>query len=66
MRVTIDRFEGDYAIVVLDDMTKVNLHRILVPKAAKEGDLLQIKVDQKATKEQQQQVAELMEDVWGE
>ena len=66
MHVTIDRFEGDYAVVVLADLTKVNLPRLLVPKSAREGDFLEIRIDQQATKAEQQKVAELMEDVWGD
>ena len=37
---TIDRFEGDFAIVETDKMTFCNLARNLLPPEAKEGDIL--------------------------
>lgn len=41
MRVIIDRFEGNFAVVELEDGTMVNMPKILVPNA-NEGDTVTI------------------------
>lgn len=38
----IDRFEGEYAVVILDDETVIDLKRNEIPEEAKEGDVLNI------------------------
>ena len=45
MKVTIDRFEGKYAVVELENLTMINMERVLLPKTAKEGDLVIITVE---------------------
>ena len=42
MRGTIDRFEGDFAVVELEDGTIKNFTRAQLPIEAKEGDILRI------------------------
>lgn len=42
MRIILDRFEGDYAVVELAANRFCNLPRALVPAEAKEGDILEI------------------------
>lgn len=41
MRVIIDRFEGNFAVVELEDGTTVNMPKILIPDA-NEGDTVTI------------------------
>lgn len=41
MRVIIDRFEGDFAVVETEDGITVNMPKILLPDA-KEGDTVRI------------------------
>lgn len=50
MKIIIDRFEGDFAVVELDDKTFVNMPIDLVPEDADEGDILHIYVDHEETK----------------
>jgi hypothetical protein len=38
MRITIDRFEGDFAVIELPDKSTLNVPRVLFPDAA-EGDV---------------------------
>lgn len=64
MKVTIDRFEGDFAVVELADMTFVNMPIQLVPEGAKEGDILSIEVDKKKTNERKKRIEKLMDDLW--
>lgn len=63
MQVTIDRFEGDFAVVELSDKTMVNMPKALVP-GAKEGDVIDININVEATKGKQQKIQKLMNDVW--
>lgn len=63
MKVIIDRFEGEFAVVELPDRTMANILRVLVPDA-KEGDVVSIAVDAAATEERKKQVKGLMDDVW--
>jgi hypothetical protein len=41
MKIVIDRFEGDYAIVEIAG-TRVDVPRALIPADCKEGDALQL------------------------
>jgi hypothetical protein len=64
MKVILDRFEGDYAIVELPDRTMVNMPKILLPKEAKEGDVVEIRILTEETKEINEQVNKLAKDLW--
>ncbi len=64
MKVIVDRFEGDFAVVELPDRTPVNMPRVLLPEETKEGDVIDITVNLAATKERREIVRKLMEDVW--
>lgn len=63
MKVIIDRFEGDYAIVEIDINNFVNIPRILVP-FAKEGDVINIEVDKKETEERKKHIQSLFDSVF--
>ena len=41
----IDRFEGDFAIVELEDKTFSNIPRIAIPLEAKEGSVIDVTID---------------------
>ncbi len=64
MKVIIDRFEGDYAVVELPDMSTVDMPIQLVPEGAKEGDVLIIEIDIEETKKREEQIKKLMDDLW--
>jgi hypothetical protein len=63
----IDRFEGEYAIVVLDDGKTINLHKSKIPLEAKEGDVLQlgeiIYIDVEETKKRKKENEKYL-DLW--
>ncbi len=63
MKIIIDRFEGEYAVVEMEDKTMVNIPRILL-KGAKEGDVVSIEVDKEGTVEREKRIKKLMDDVW--
>lgn len=45
MVVTIDRFEGEYAVCELEDMSFANLPKAFLPEGAAEGSKLSINLD---------------------
>ncbi|MGI6668081.1 MAG: DUF3006 domain-containing protein [Acetivibrionales bacterium] len=63
MKVTIDRFEGEYAVVELPDRTMVNMPKVLVP-GAREGDIISISINADETAKRGESIKKLMDDVW--
>lgn len=51
MKIIIDRFEGNMAIVELPNGKTIDCPRELLPSNAKEGSIINILVDEKATNE---------------
>lgn len=64
MKYTIDRFEGNFAVVELEDKKFVNVPREAVPAEAKEGDIILTVVDNKGTAEQKHKIEEMMKTMW--
>lgn len=64
MKVIIDRFEGDYAVVELEDKTICNMPIKLLPKEAKEGSVLKIEVDIESTEDRREKIKKLMDELW--
>ncbi len=62
MKVIIDRFEGEYAIVEAEGK-RVQLARALVPEA-KEGDVVRIEIDATETLQRKQGIKELMDQLF--
>ncbi|CDI48156.1 DUF3006 domain-containing protein [Clostridium tetani] len=64
----IDRFEEEYAVVELEDGSMLNLPKLEVPKEAKEGDVLLIKldvsIDYNKTEKLKKEIEELTKDLW--
>lgn len=60
MKVIIDRFEGDYAVVEIDVGKFVNIPKILIPDA-KEGNVIKIDIDKKETLKRQKNIKKLMD-----
>lgn len=63
MKVIIDRFEGDYAVVELEIGKCINVPKILFPEA-KEGDIIEILIDKKETLKRKKYMSELMNDMF--
>lgn len=63
MKVIVDRFEGDYAVVEIEIGKYVNIPKILIPYA-KEGDIIKIEIDKKETLERKKHIQELMNNVF--
>ncbi len=60
MRVIIDRFEGDFAVVETENGAFVNLPKCLVPDA-KEGDVISITIDHAETEKREEKINHLMD-----
>ena len=65
MEMMIDRFEGDFAVVLCKD-TAYNMPRALIPAGAKEGDVLRLLIDTAKTEEVAKEIKQLMEEVWAD
>ena len=64
MKYVIDRFEGEFAVVELEDKKFVNVPRKAIPPEAKEGDIILTVIDNQGTKEQRKKIDNLMETLW--
>lgn len=64
MKFTIDRFEVDYAVVELDDKTMVEIPKILVPRDAKESDVLEIRINVEETEKRKNEINDLMDELF--
>lgn len=63
MRVIIDRFEGDFAVVELQEGEFVNLPKVLVSDA-QEGDVIDISINKEETKKRKRDIEDLMSDLF--
>lgn len=64
MKVIIDRFEGDFAVVETEDKKLVNMPKQLLPMKAEEGSVITIEVDSEGTDKRRERVSDLMDQVW--
>ena len=63
MKIIIDRFEGDYAVVEINKQKFVNIPKVLL-KNAKEGDIISINIEKSETEKQKSKIENLMEDLF--
>ncbi|MFU0831675.1 MAG: DUF3006 domain-containing protein [Oscillospiraceae bacterium] len=66
MKYTIDRFEGNYAVVELENRKFVNIPRLAIPNEAKEGDVIIVQIDKETTSQREKHIKKLMDDVWAD
>lgn len=64
----IDRFEGSFAVVELDDGRIINIKKEKIPAGAKEGYVLNIGetivIDYEETKRRRNKIEKVTEDLW--
>ncbi len=60
MKVIIDRFEGQYAVVEMDSGDLVSVPRVILPNLADEGDIITIEIDEEATDQRRRRIEEMM------
>ena len=61
--LTIDRFEGDFAVVETSDGF-VNIPKEDLPKGAKEGSVLALKIDAQGEKARREYMTNLVNDLF--
>lgn len=66
MKVVIDRFEGIFAVVELDNKQFVNMPKQLIPAGADEGSVLSIEIDDEETKKRHKRVSGFMDKLWAD
>lgn len=58
MKFIIDRFEGEFAVVELENREMINLPICIIPQGTKEGDILKIIIDQEETSSRKRRIEE--------
>lgn len=66
-KATVDRFEGDFAILAIEDGQKLNWPKNKLPKNVKEGSIvwLSLSSDEEATKNQRELAKEILNEILG-
>jgi hypothetical protein len=63
MKVIIDRFEDNFAVIEMEDNSFCNMPILLVPNEAKEGDVISILIDKEETNKRKQVVSDLLNEL---
>lgn len=63
MQIIVDHIEDDYLVVELEDLSTIDVPRALIPNA-KEGDVVDIIVNEEATNERRKEVHKLMDELF--
>lgn len=58
MKFIIDRFEGEFVVVELENRDMMNIPIDIIPKFAKEGDVLKIIIDEDETFSRKKRIEE--------
>lgn len=64
MRFIIDRFEGDYAVVELENQETIDIPRKILPEEAKEGDIVKVFIDEEETKSRKEIIKNKFNDLF--
>lgn len=69
MKITIDRFEGEFAVCEKEDRKMVDIEKSKLPTKSKEGDVLNINsdritIDHEETEKRKKEIEELTKDLW--
>ena len=63
MKVIVDRIEENFLVVELENGKVFNIPREIMPEA-REGDLINIKIDKNETKKRDENIKALMNDIF--
>lgn len=64
LKVVIDRFEGEYALVEDENKNIINMPKCLVPVNAKEGSVIKIELDEDETKRRNEDAKSLFDSIF--
>jgi hypothetical protein len=68
MKAVVDRFEGDYAVVLFGDSEiQVDIPIVLLPEGVKEGGWLNVsfELDQEGTEKQKEKIKDMLDKLRG-
>ena len=65
MKVTVDRVEKGYAVVVLEDDTLAHMPFVLLPEGAKEGSVIEIVCNDESKQEKENRILSKMDKLFG-
>lgn len=66
MNFIIDRFEGDYAVVELENKEMIDIPRTILPVGAKEGDIINISIQETETENQKKRIQDKFNSLFSE
>lgn len=66
MKIIIDRFEGNFAVVELENKDTVNVPKQILPDDAKEGTVVVIEIDHRETETRKRRISEKMNGLWSD
>jgi DUF3006 family protein len=64
MKIVIDRFEEEFVVVELENKQMINIPKIIMPKNAKEGDVISIEVDVDESVRRKEKISNFMNELW--
>lgn len=66
MKAVIDRFEGGFAVLELEDKTTLPFPEGALPRDAREGDVLNItaEIDRAETERRRRKIEKRMDELW--
>ncbi|CDZ23914.1 hypothetical protein CCDG5_0785 [[Clostridium] cellulosi] len=64
MKYTIDRFEGNFAVVELENGKFADIPRIAIPAEAREGDIIEVTVNKSETEKRRNEIREMEENLF--
>lgn len=65
MQFIIDRFEGEYAVVELENKETIDILRKALPPEAKEGDVIKIFIDKEETENREKRIEDKFRNLFG-
>jgi len=66
MRIIVDRFEGEYAVVELENRQFLHVPRRLLPGGAAEGTVLDVLINERETRERKESISKRMAELRNE
>jgi hypothetical protein len=66
MRIIVDRFEGEYAVVELENRQFLHIPRRLLPGGAAEGTVLDVLINERETRERKESISKRMAELRNE
>jgi len=64
MKIIIDRFEEEFAVVELENKIMLNIPKKIIPSNSKEGDVISIEIDVDESNKRKKSIHKLMTELW--